>query len=237
VIAVANGVAQPGTNGLGGNVVWLRGASQPRTFYYAHLDRWAIAGVTTVAAGDVLGYVGNTGNAQSTAPHLHFGIYERGAIDPAPFLRPDDGEPPPPTGHESYLGERVRVQTARTAFRDGASGTARVQSTIPRDTVARVFGLSGAHLRVSLPDRSAGYLADNAVRPASTPLRTARLGDERVLREAASDVAPVVGIAPAGSDVAVLGRFGGYELLRGPGGMTGWAAAAPARPGWQAPRR
>jgi hypothetical protein len=41
-----------------------------------------------VRAGDVLGYVGNTGNARSTAPHLHFGIYARpgGAIDPLPFI-------------------------------------------------------------------------------------------------------------------------------------------------------
>ena len=41
-----------------------------------------------VVAGDVLGYVGNTGNARTTSPHLHFGIYAQGdgAVDPFPFV-------------------------------------------------------------------------------------------------------------------------------------------------------
>ena len=39
--------------------------------------------------GDTLGFVGNTGNAITTPPHLHFGVYYRGegAVDPAPYLR------------------------------------------------------------------------------------------------------------------------------------------------------
>jgi murein DD-endopeptidase MepM/ murein hydrolase activator NlpD len=82
-----------GTNGLDGTVVWLYDPLAGRTFYYAHLDRWAIDGLTRVRAGDVLGYVGSTGNARGTSPHLHFGMYERGAIDPLPFIRPDDELP------------------------------------------------------------------------------------------------------------------------------------------------
>jgi len=87
VVAVTAGVARPSTNRLGGNVVWLHAAG--RTYYYAHLDRWAVGPLAFVQAGDVLGYVGNTGNAARTAPHLHFGIYTRGAIDPWPFIAPD----------------------------------------------------------------------------------------------------------------------------------------------------
>jgi len=42
-----------------------------------------------VAAGTHVGYVGNTGNAATTPPHLHYGIYTlRGAIDPYPLLHP-----------------------------------------------------------------------------------------------------------------------------------------------------
>lgn len=39
--------------------------------------------------GDTLGLVGNTGNAKTTAPHLHFGIYKsgQGAINPLPFVK------------------------------------------------------------------------------------------------------------------------------------------------------
>ena len=92
-VAVVDGIARPATNGLGGTVVWLHDPLAGRTFYYAHLDRWAIDGLTRVRAGDVIGYVGSTGNARGTSPHLHFGIYERGAIDPFPFIWPDDELP------------------------------------------------------------------------------------------------------------------------------------------------
>jgi murein DD-endopeptidase MepM/ murein hydrolase activator NlpD len=93
VVAVAAGLARASTNRLGGNVVWLHAPAASRTFYYAHLDRWAIDGWRYVRPGDVLGYVGTTGNARTTPPHLHFGIYSGGAIDPWPFVRPDDAVP------------------------------------------------------------------------------------------------------------------------------------------------
>ena len=92
-LAVVDGTAQTGTNTLGGNVVWLRGGVFGESFYYAHLDRFAFEGTANVKAGDVIGYVGNTGNARTTSPHLHFGIYDRGAIDPLPFIRADDPAP------------------------------------------------------------------------------------------------------------------------------------------------
>jgi len=52
------------------------------------LDAFAIASGDTVKRGDVLGFVGNTGNARTTPPHLHFGIYSGGPVDPVPFLQP-----------------------------------------------------------------------------------------------------------------------------------------------------
>jgi murein DD-endopeptidase MepM/ murein hydrolase activator NlpD len=61
--------------------------------YYAHLDRFAgvFAGMR-VQAGTLLGYVGNSGNAKGTPPHLHYGIYTAsGAINPYPLLAPAPG--------------------------------------------------------------------------------------------------------------------------------------------------
>ncbi len=89
VVAATDGFISGSTsNRLGGNVVWLWAPGRGLSLYYAHLDRHAVSPGDRVRTGDLLGYVGNTGNARSTAPHLHFGIYARpgGAIDPLPFI-------------------------------------------------------------------------------------------------------------------------------------------------------
>ncbi|WP_313706720.1 M23 family metallopeptidase [Massilia sp.] len=89
VISSTEGVVlRVGTNRLGGQVVWVLGPGGQR-HYYAHLDRYAdIENGQRVRAGTILGYVGTTGNAAGTPPHLHYGIYEAGgAINPYPLLR------------------------------------------------------------------------------------------------------------------------------------------------------
>jgi murein DD-endopeptidase MepM/ murein hydrolase activator NlpD len=80
-------VTTVGTNTLGGNVVWVLGPGL-EWHYYAHLDRFAgFRAGDVVKTGDILGYVGNTGNARGTPSHLHYGIYGRGgAENPYPRL-------------------------------------------------------------------------------------------------------------------------------------------------------
>ena len=77
-----------GDNNLGGQTVSVI-SKGGRVYYYAHLDSYAMG----IEVGDrvttrtVLGYVGTTGNAQGTPPHLHFGVYTpTGAINPLPLL-------------------------------------------------------------------------------------------------------------------------------------------------------
>lgn len=74
-------------NRLGGTSVWLFGAGGA-FHYYTHLDRYGkIKPYQYVKRGDIIAYVGNTGNARKTPPHLHYGIYVRGkAINPYPLL-------------------------------------------------------------------------------------------------------------------------------------------------------
>jgi len=77
-----------GENNLGGQTVSVisRGG---RIYYYAHLDSYAngIKVGDRVSTRTVLGYVGTSGNAQGTPPHLHFGVYtSSGAINPLPML-------------------------------------------------------------------------------------------------------------------------------------------------------
>ena len=89
VLAVTDGyVTSTGERGLGGKQVWLRDQKRNQSLYYAHLDSIAVYGKRNVKIGDTLGFVGNTGNARTTPPHLHFGIYKgyRGAINPLHFV-------------------------------------------------------------------------------------------------------------------------------------------------------
>lgn len=88
VVATTEGIVlRRGQNPLGGNVVWVLGPGGHR-HYYAHLDQFAdVSRGDRVQAGRVLGYVGNTGNARTTPPHLHYGVYTgTGAINPFPLL-------------------------------------------------------------------------------------------------------------------------------------------------------
>jgi peptidoglycan LD-endopeptidase LytH len=88
VVSTTRGlVTRVGTNRLGGQVVWVLGP-QLEAHYYAHLDRFAdIRPGDIVQEGDVLGYVGRTGNARTTPFHLHYGIYRHGeAENPYPRL-------------------------------------------------------------------------------------------------------------------------------------------------------
>lgn len=77
-----------GENNLGGQTVSVIGKGG-RVYYYAHLDSYApnLEVGDRVSTRTVLGYVGTTGNAQGTPPHLHFGVYTvTGAINPLPLL-------------------------------------------------------------------------------------------------------------------------------------------------------
>ena len=83
-----------GTNNLGGNVVWVLGPGG-QLHYYAHLDRVAAIRVRQrVDVGDVIGFVGTSGNAAKAPPHLHYGIYRPSgkAVDPFPLLTAPSGE-------------------------------------------------------------------------------------------------------------------------------------------------
>ncbi|MGQ0697704.1 MAG: M23 family metallopeptidase [Panacagrimonas sp.] len=97
VVASIEGLVwRTGENRLGGIVVWVMGPGR-QLHYYAHLDRIGpVSPGQRVHAGQVLGYVGTSGNARGTPPHLHYGIYTpMGAINPYPLLSAGPASPEP----------------------------------------------------------------------------------------------------------------------------------------------
>jgi murein DD-endopeptidase MepM/ murein hydrolase activator NlpD len=96
LLAVAHGtVFSVGWNKVGGWRLWLRD-DRGWEYYYAHLSAYSPLAVNgaVVSAGDVLGFVGNTGDAEGTPYHLHFevhpvgllGLGYDGAVDPTKYL-------------------------------------------------------------------------------------------------------------------------------------------------------
>ena len=95
LLAVDNGTVQYGTDPLGGNVVNLisdpaPGGTGSTRYYYAHLSRFEGSN-RRVRAGEIIGYIGTTGNAQGTRPHTHFEVHPAvGGASPwiAPAVNP-----------------------------------------------------------------------------------------------------------------------------------------------------
>jgi murein DD-endopeptidase MepM/ murein hydrolase activator NlpD len=120
VLAVADGTLfSVGWNDIGGLRFWLRDI-KGNEFYFAHLSAFSPLAIdgARVRAGDVIGFVGNSGDAETTPPHLHFEIHPAallglgydGVVNPYEYLlawhqvadrafdwgAPDPGEAPPP---------------------------------------------------------------------------------------------------------------------------------------------
>ena len=89
VVAISDGIiVSKGSTPRGGKILWLKSFSNPWLVYYAHLDQHKVKRGQIVKKGQVLGTVGNTGNARYTPSHLHFGIYSwAGAINPLPYVK------------------------------------------------------------------------------------------------------------------------------------------------------
>ena len=165
VLAATDGmVRSTSPNALGGNVVWLSDAHRPLTLYYAHLDRHAVSAGQRVRIGDTLGFVGNTGNARSTAPHVHFGIYTRGGpIDPLRYVWQVSATPAAIRADTSLLGRRVRLASTQT-LRAAPGGNDRTTVRVAASTTVQAMGAAADMLRIQLEDGTSGYVASRAVR-------------------------------------------------------------------------
>lgn len=226
VLAAAPGrVTRVGRNRLGGRVVWLRADGGP-AFYHAHLDTVLARRGARVTAGDTLGLVGNSGNARTTPPHLHFGIYIRGsgAVDPLPFLRPAAPAPPATTVDARELRGRLRT-TARVRLRDGPGTERERLALLPLHTVLEPMGATGAWVRVRVPDGRRGWVHGSLVEGAGTPVaRSSGPAGGAVRAAPRPDAAPLrIPSGPWSADV--LGRAGEYLLVRFDDGLTGWSPA------------
>lgn len=89
VVAICDGIITlKDHTPIGGKTLWLDSEDHSWTAYYAHLDKQYVKEGQFVKKGQLIGTVGNTGNARTTPSHLHFGIYtNKGPVNPLPYVK------------------------------------------------------------------------------------------------------------------------------------------------------
>ena len=230
VVAVAGGVvSRVDTTEIGGRVVWLYDTLHGQSIYYAHLNDWAVQSGQQVKAGDVVGYVGNTGNARSTPPHLHFGIYSRGPVDPLPFIRASDREPAAPAVPARLIGRWARVDRAPAALRPAPHRSDPI-ARLPASTALHLRAAVGDTFRVSLPDGTEGFVAASFIAPLDRALRSTRATSDARVLAGPSASSPAMLAIEEGTALAIFAEFNGFLLARLPGGERGWVDRTMIRP-------
>lgn len=230
VVAVADAhVRRVNETNRGGRVVWLRDERRGLSLYYAHLDSQLVTAGTDVRAGDTVGLVGNSGNARTTPPHLHFGIYSRGEgpLDPLPFVYQPERSPPSLAVDTSAFGAWLRGTSEGARLRAAPDPDADVMAELPVHTAARVVAGTGSWYRVRLPDGRSGYLAASVADVAATPVEELTPGDATPLLERPVASAAVMDSVMPAERVDVYARFGDYLLVSTDGSLKGWMRESP----------
>lgn len=224
IVAITDGyIRSVRDTGLGGKQVWLSDTLRNQSLYYAHLDSQLVEEGTWVKAGDTLGTVGNTGNARSTRPHLHFSIYKRGfgAIDPHPFVARQSEQPSTFVGDTNLLGQLMRIREANAALRIGPSTRFEKVGPVNRHLPIEVIAAAKGWYRVVTPDGRKGYLYGSSLEGLDRPLEQLTVDQHTELLESAKASAAPVAQLQKSEQVNVLGKNGQYQLVESMKGV-GW---------------
>ena len=226
VLAAADGrVTKVTETAIGGKVVWVRVKDRDYTLYYAHLDSQLVTDGQQVRTDDTLGLMGNTGNASSTSPHLHFGIYtSSGPIDPLAFINPVNMLPDDISAPTRLLGKLARVSNPSSELRpeprNNTSGTVRV----PLNTPVMIEAATSTWYKVSLPNGLRGFIKKSALQQIEKPVRTFFLETTLPLLEKPDSLAAKKTSIPTGEPVDILGNFEDHYLVKTRENITGWIA-------------
>ena len=162
LLAVTDGrISSTGNRGLGGKQVWLRDGLFGKTIYYAHLDSIAVREGQKVALGDTIGYVGNTGNAETTEPHLHFGIYKgsTGPLDPYPYIKKTEI---PEITTQNKVTHAI-VSKNKTGVHQGPSAALDELAILSKNDTLSVLGAHGTWFYIRAHDSIKGFVSQSQV--------------------------------------------------------------------------
>lgn len=165
VVAVTDGrITSAGERGLGGKQVWLRDGLFGKTIYYAHLDSIAVSERKRVKVGDTLGFVGNTGNAITTDPHLHFGIYKsQGAVNPLSFIKKTEIQV---SEISSTITKAVTLKN-RSEIHKGPAAVYKEFISLKKNNTLLVLGKSQKWFHIQTSSGLKGYINETDIKPLS----------------------------------------------------------------------
>ncbi|MFN0289810.1 peptidoglycan DD-metalloendopeptidase family protein [Pedobacter helvus] len=221
VLAIAEGtVTRVNENNLGGKVVWFRPKGKNYTLYYAHLDEQIATAGQQVLVGDTLGLMGNTGNAKTTPPHLHFGIYtSEGAVDPLPFVDPLVLPAPNIRSDLNKLNATLRTLNKTINISDNQQFSN--PESLKNNTVLRVLAAVDNHYKIELPNGKIGYVANKSL-VETKKMNALKISDQRSLLDYPNLAAGIKTTLTAGQTVNVLGNFEDFQLVSTSDGNIGW---------------
>jgi murein DD-endopeptidase MepM/ murein hydrolase activator NlpD len=210
-----------GERGLGGQVVWMRDQERDLTLYFAHLQTIVVTDGMQVQRGDTLGTVGNTGNAQATAPHLHFGIYQDGPIDPYYFVAHTKIGPNSIKVDDSLVGEKVRMSKAGI-FSSLEGQTCGQNLLLEKYQLLEIQAATTHQYRVRLPDGMVGLIEPGVLEQISQPLaETKSLGQIQLLDRPDTD-SSVIGEIGYQVSIGILAKNQDHWYVDLASGRRGW---------------
>lgn len=224
VIAAAEGtVTRVNENNLGGKVVWMRPNGKDYTLYYAHLDKQIAIEGQQVAIGDTLGLMGNTGNAKTTAPHLHFGIYASGgAVDPFPYVNPVIKPLPVVTASATNFNATMRTNRSTPIYAMAEAGGVTL-GNLPPNAIVKVNSANRDWYRVVLPDGTEGFLQSNRLVKTAKAITAIKItAQQQMVLDQPDTTAAVKRVVPVNSTAEVLGYSGNFSLIKGLNDVMGW---------------
>ncbi|MFC2158850.1 peptidoglycan DD-metalloendopeptidase family protein [Acidobacteriota bacterium] len=209
---------------VGGLNVWLEDTDRRMYIYFAHLQKIDVEPFTNVEAGQQIGTVGNTGNARTTPPHLHFAIYYQGqgAVDPFLFIDPLKDTPAPIKADLAHMGQWIRSLEPSIPLKSSLLQQAKSKLTLEKGSIMQVLAASSDQYRVQLPDGITGYVKSVSTESTDEALMNLLAQSSQSVTEAPEFGAGTKEEIQSGDELLILGKYAGHWFVQTLRGQTGW---------------
>lgn len=213
IIAPCDGfVKSTKDNELGGKVIWFADKERQQTIYFAHLQDVYVSEDDQILKGDTIGTVGNSGNAKTTACHLHFGIYKNGPIDPYHFVVMPRTRYKKDLTKKEFIGTVARTNKA-TQLKVNNIRRKGPKTSLPENQIINVLGTSGAYYKVELPDNTLGYLAYTDIEKTDRKVSRLKITTPKELYTDPTDQSMVLNTLQKVGEIEILGNHGEYHYV------------------------